>query len=100
MANLQQIFDRIQESKKEQKDLKSMYRDALINSQAMQQTQEDLLKLRDKKKKIEEGIRDDFRHEFDKLEVLKAPTAYFSFFAFFIILLIGVIIFMYFLLIQ
>lgn len=72
MANLQQIFDRIQKSKKEQKDLKAMYRDALINSQAMQGVQEDLLKLRDKKKKIEDGIKDDFRHEFDKLEVLKA----------------------------
>ena len=72
MANVQQIFDRIQKTKKEQKDLKSIYRDALINSQAMQQVQEDLVKLRDKRKKIEDGIKDDFRHEFDKLEVLKA----------------------------
>ncbi len=72
MANLQQIFDRIQKTKKEQKEIKSIYRDALLNSQAMKQVQEDLLKLRDKKKRIEEGIRDDFRHEFDKLEVLKA----------------------------
>jgi len=72
MANLQEVFNRIQKSKKEQKDIKSMYRDALSNSQVYQKTVEELNELKEKKKKIEDQIKEDFRQEFDKLETLKA----------------------------
>lgn len=72
MANLQEIFNRIQKSKKEQKEIKTMFRDALLNSKAHIEASEELKRLKDKKKQIEEGIKDDFRTEFDKLEVLKA----------------------------
>lgn len=49
-----------------------MYRDALTNSSGYQKAVEELSVLREKKKKIEDGLREDFRTEFDKLEVLKA----------------------------
>ena len=72
MANPQEIFNRIQKTKKEQKELKSMYRDALTNSKSYQLAIEELKGARDKKKKIEDTIREDFRGEFDKLDTLKA----------------------------
>lgn len=48
-----------------------MHRDALANSQSYQEVVEEINTLKEKKKKIEEGIRDDFRSEFDKLDTLK-----------------------------
>lgn len=72
MANLQEIFNRIQKSKKEQKEIKTMYRDALVNSDRYKKTTEELTEMKLKKKKIEEDIQTDFRSEFNKLEVLKA----------------------------
>lgn len=72
MANIQEIFNNIQKAKKEQKEIKAMYRDALTNSSGYQKAVEELNLLKEKKKKIEDGLRDDFRTEFDKLEVLKA----------------------------
>lgn len=72
MPNIQEIFNNIQKAKKEQKEIKSMYRDALTNSSGYQTVVDELNVLKEKKKKIEESLRDDFRTEFDKLEVLKA----------------------------
>jgi hypothetical protein len=71
MANIQEVFDRIQKTKKEQKELKNMYRDALNNSGSYQRSQEELKKLKEEKKKYEDGIKQEFASEFDKLEVLK-----------------------------
>ncbi|MEI6288269.1 MAG: hypothetical protein WCP18_01620 [bacterium] len=68
---LQEVFNRIQESKKEQKQIKSSYRDALLSSAQYQKISEELKELRDKKKEVEETIRVDFRSEYAKLEDLK-----------------------------
>lgn len=72
MQDIQKIFDRIQESKKEQKEIKKAYQDALKNSRRHQEVSEELKKLRDKKKSIEEEVKEEFRAELDKLETLKA----------------------------
>jgi hypothetical protein len=72
MTSVQEIFNRIQKSKKEAKDIKLIYRDALANSNALKDVTEEIKALREKKKKIEDGLKEDFRSEFDKLEVLKA----------------------------
>lgn len=73
MSNkIQEVFNRIQESKKEQKKIKDMYRDALSVSEKYQATLEELKELKEKKKKIENGIQDDFGKEFEKLETFKA----------------------------
>jgi hypothetical protein len=71
MTNIQEVFDRIQKTKKEQKELKNMYRDALNNSGSYQRSQEELKKLKEEKKKYEDGIKQEFASEFDKLEILK-----------------------------
>ena len=54
----------------EQKDIKAMYRDALKNSSSYQETLEEIKSFKEKKKKIEDGIKDDFVKEFDKLEII------------------------------
>lgn len=72
MSKLQEVFDRIQKTKKEQKELKSMYRDAVVNSKSYQAAVEEMKVLRDKKKKIEDAIREDFNSELAKLDILKS----------------------------
>lgn len=73
--NLQEVFKRIQESKKEQSELKKMYRDALSINGNYQEVLEELEALKIKKKKIETGVQSDFKEEFDKLEGLKLNIA-------------------------
>ena len=71
MNKLQECFNRICEIKKEQKRIKSAYRDALNSSPSYQKIAEELKELREKKKKFEEGIRADFSSEFTKLDDIK-----------------------------
>lgn len=71
MSKLQEIFDRIQNTKKEQRDIRLMYKDALRNSNRYQEILEQLETLRAKKREVEAGVKGDFSKEFDKLEVLK-----------------------------
>lgn len=73
--NLQEVFKRIQEKKKEQSELKKMYRDALSINGEYQEVLEELEALKLKKKKIEAGVQSDFKEEFDKLEGLKLNIA-------------------------
>ena len=68
----QEIFNRINELKKKQKDIKSMYRDALTNSGEYQALVDEINGLKDKRKKIEEGIKSQFNSEFDQLDEMKA----------------------------
>jgi hypothetical protein len=72
MSKLQEVFERTLETKKEIKTIKAMYKDALANSRRYQEINEEMKVLKEKKKEIEDGIKDDFRSEFDKLEILKA----------------------------
>lgn len=71
MADVQEIFDRIKKTKKEQRVIMEVYRDALANSYKYQNTVEDLKVLKEKKKQIEEGVKDDLKTEFVKLDKLK-----------------------------
>lgn len=71
MENIQTVFNRIRESKKEQKSIKTMYREALENSEEYQKTVEDLNILKEKKIQIESAIKSDFSSEFTKLENIK-----------------------------
>ena len=75
MAKLEEVFNRIKESKKEQKEIKLAYRDALATSQAYQNVAEELKVLKEKKKKIEEDMKSQFASEFNKLEGLKLDIA-------------------------
>lgn len=49
-----------------------MYKDALSNSEKYQEVLEKLKELKQKKKSLEDTIKQDFQKEFDKLETLKA----------------------------
>lgn len=71
-SKIQDVFNRIQEAKQEQKKIRDMYKDALANSAKYQEVAEKLKELKQKKKELEEDIKQDFRQEFEKLETLKA----------------------------
>lgn len=71
MADIQEIFNRIQETKKKQKDIKSAYRDALAASSEYKAIIDKMTELRARKKQIENSIKQDFSGEFQKLDDFK-----------------------------
>ena len=71
MQNLQEVFKRIQQHKKEVKTIKAIYNDALTSHQEYQEVLKLLQDLRLRKKKLETMIQEDFKAELDKLENLK-----------------------------
>jgi len=72
---LPDVFKRIQDKKKEQRELKAMYRDALAVNGEYQTIVEELEALKIKRKKAEATVQSDFKAEFDKLEGLKLNIA-------------------------
>jgi uncharacterized coiled-coil DUF342 family protein len=70
MQNLQEVFDRIKKAKKEVKEIKKTYKEALKNSPSYMQTVIELKTQREKKKRLEEEMKKEFSKEFDKLEEL------------------------------
>ena len=70
-AELREIFDRIKKTKKERKEIKNIYADALRNSKAYQEVLEELKKLKDKKLRIESTIKAEFVKEFEKMDNYK-----------------------------
>lgn len=71
MKNLQEVFNQLQTIKREQKTLKTAYREALAASSELTETSEQLKGMREKKKQLEQGIKEQFRSELDKLDQLK-----------------------------
>jgi len=72
---LPDVFKRIQDRKKEQRELRAMYRDALAVNGEYQKILEEAADLKIKKKKLEATIKTDFKDEFDKLEGIKLNLA-------------------------
>lgn len=70
MPNIQEAFDRINQIKKEQKNAKSAYKDALENSDNHRKISEDLKALREKKKQIETIIKKELGEMYQKIEDL------------------------------
>jgi hypothetical protein len=75
MSQLNQVFTRLQESQKQQRELKRMYRDALSVNANYHEAIEELEALKIKKKQIEASVKSDLKEEFDKLEGLKLNIA-------------------------
>ncbi len=75
MQSIQEIFDRIQEKKKELKDLRNIIKDAFEHSQEYQEITQELKVLKQKKKEIEEVIKQDLSEEITKIEDLKIDIA-------------------------
>lgn len=71
MKDIQEVFSRLQKSKKRQKELRQIYADALKNTPGYPQIVEDLKSMREKKKQVEIAIRQQFSHEITELEDLK-----------------------------
>lgn len=71
MQNIQEVFIKIREMKKEQKDLKDMYKDALVQADEYEEITEQIKTLREKKKQIEARIQSEMGRAYEKLEDLK-----------------------------
>jgi len=72
MHSVQDVFIRIQGIKKEQRTLRTLYRDALKSSHEYQEVYAELERLREKKKQIEDSIKAQFNREMEKLDELKS----------------------------
>lgn len=71
MQNIQDVFNHIREMKKEQKDLRDMYKDALVQADEYEEIVEKIAQLREKKKEIETRIQAQLGRAYEKLEDLK-----------------------------
>jgi hypothetical protein len=71
MQDIQEIFNKIQKTKKEQREIRSMYKNSLMNSALHKELAEQIKTLREKKKEIESQIKSDFIHELSRLDDLK-----------------------------
>lgn len=74
MANLQEVFNRIRFTKREQKQLRNMYKDALENSHEYREVLEKIRGYKLRKQQIEEQIKAELGHDFAKLESLKKSS--------------------------
>ncbi len=75
MQDVQDIFKRIQVAKKQQKDLKAAYNDALKGTPEYNEINDKLKTLRERKKQIENTIKESFGSELTKIEDLKIDIA-------------------------
>ncbi|MDO8509973.1 MAG: hypothetical protein Q7S24_02415, partial [bacterium] len=71
MQDVQEIFNRMQVIKKQQKDIKSAFNDALKQNSELVEIMEKIKALQVKKKQIEISVKQDFSGEFTKLDDLK-----------------------------
>lgn len=71
MQNVQEVFNKIREMKKEQKDIRDMYKDALVQADKYEEIVEEIKVLREKKKEIEARIQADLGRSWEKFEDLK-----------------------------
>ena len=71
MSKLQEVFNRIKESKEEQKKINRSYKDALENSQEYKEILEKLKMFKENKKQIEDRINNDFKAELSRLDTIK-----------------------------
>ncbi|HEX3099664.1 MAG TPA: hypothetical protein VHQ41_01685 [Patescibacteria group bacterium] len=71
MNDLQEVFNRIRETRSKTKEIRKMYKDSLIANQEYQQIVEKLENLKLRKKQIETEIKTDQQADFQKLDAYK-----------------------------
>jgi predicted nuclease with TOPRIM domain len=71
MLNIQEVFIKIREMKKEQKELRDMYKDALVQADKYEEIVEEIKVLREKKKEIEARVQSQLGRAYEKLDDLK-----------------------------
>lgn len=69
--SVQEIFDRVEKSRVRMKELRTMYKDALVGTQEYSEVSDKATALRERKKQIENTIRENFSKEMTELEDLK-----------------------------
>lgn len=74
MLDMQQVFSEIREAKKEMKELRAQYRDALSQTDKYQETTDKIKLLREEKKTIESKIQMQLGKAYEKLEELKSEV--------------------------
>lgn len=72
MRNIQEIYSEIEENKKQQKEIRREYKDVLSNTNDFSETEEELKKLKEKKKQIEAIAQSRMGGRWDTFEKLKA----------------------------
>jgi len=75
MQNLQEIFDRIQSSAHERREINTIYKDSLEQIKSYQDTLDKIKSLRDEKKKIEISVRAQLTSEIAKLHTIQKDIA-------------------------
>ena len=71
MQDIQEIFNRIRETKQKAKEIKQMYKDALNSSQEYSEILEKLENLKIRKKQIETELKEDTSNDFKQLDAYK-----------------------------
>lgn len=71
MRDIQEVFNRIDELKKDLKEYKTTYRDALTNADNYEETTEKIKELKEKKKQIELRVQGQLGQSYARLEELK-----------------------------
>ena len=74
MQDIQVLFNELQLMKKEQKEIKKEYRDALMNANGYEEVSDELKKLREKKKQIETMTQSQMGERYAHLEDLKKKS--------------------------
>ena len=75
MKNLQELFNELDGLKKEQKELKASFRDALGHSAEYQESLEKVKQVKAAKATTEDKVRGDFGPEFNRLDEIKNQMA-------------------------
>ena len=71
MPNTQDIFSRIEEAKREQREIKSVYRDMLASSEEYENMTDELKTLKAKKKQIETSMQNQMSEKWTRFETLQ-----------------------------
>lgn len=71
MNDLQEVFNRIRETRHKAKEIRKMYQDSLIANQEYQQIKEKFEELKTRKKQIETQVKEDQMADFQKLDAYK-----------------------------
>ncbi|OGF20562.1 hypothetical protein A2316_00420 [Candidatus Falkowbacteria bacterium RIFOXYB2_FULL_38_15] len=74
MKDLQEVFTRLQKTKKKQREINSAYKEALSKTLEHKNIVEELKKLKEQKNRIEQSVKADFKTELDELDGLKADA--------------------------
>ncbi len=72
MRDLQEIFNRIQESKKEKNSIQTMFKDTLANLMEYKEVNDQINALKTRKRQIQTTIEQQFANEMQRLDALKA----------------------------